>query len=347
MRFLVVRPDRIGDVILSTPVFTAIKKKYPDSHLTVMVRENVASLVRGLKESNDIDSVMIYDPEVAHAGIKGWFKLIKEIRSERFDTVIVLHSLARLAWAVFFAGVPRRIGPLSKIHSFFTYNLGKRQRRSQVRMHEAEYNLDLVGKLGITRDSSEYKTRIYLPDKMRKDAEIWLKEKGWKRGDKLIAVHPGMGGSALNWPEANYTGLIKSLLEKNYGVLLTGGPAEGDLLERIQYTLKLDMSESSLKNLIIYTDSRSRSVDFLAGLYSIADVVVAPSTGPLHIAVALEKPVVCFYPSIRVQSAKRWGPYATMPGMAEVLVSETEDMGSISVSSALNCVNKQLLSLRR
>ncbi|MGK5086220.1 glycosyltransferase family 9 protein, partial [Bdellovibrionota bacterium FG-2] len=59
---------------------------------------------------------------------------------------------------------------------------------------------------------------------------------------------------------------------------------------------------------IFYGGADSLGLDFLAGLFSAMQVVVAPSTGPLHLAVALGKPVVSFYPPIRVQSAKRWGP---------------------------------------
>ena len=63
-------------------------------------------------------------------------------------------------------------------------------------------------------------------------------------------------------------------------------------------------------------------IDQLAGLMSWADVVVAPSTGPLHLAVALGKPVLTFYPPIRVQSAIRWGPYRKEENKDAVLVPE-------------------------
>src|SRR5690606_21287429 len=113
------------------PVFEVVKKHYPRSHLTVMVRESVAPLLRGLPW---IDEVLVYDPDRKHHGVRGFRLLIAQIRKRGFRIAVVLQSEARLAAAVFFARIRYRIGPFSKLHSFFFYNRGVRQRRSQVEM---------------------------------------------------------------------------------------------------------------------------------------------------------------------------------------------------------------------
>jgi heptosyltransferase-3 len=93
-------------------------------------------------------------------------------------------------------------------------------------------------------------------------------------------------------------------------------------------------------------------------LYAETSLVVAPSTGPLHLAVAAGKPVVTFYPPIKVQSALRWGPYVADESRASVLVPEVycgEDftcrgslcnyypcMKSLTVAQALEQANFQL-----
>jgi heptosyltransferase-2 len=81
LRILVVRPDRIGDVILSTPVFEVIKRHYPNSKLAVMVQAPVAPLMDGL---SSVDEVIIYDPNGRHAGLRGFLRLLREIRVKRF-----------------------------------------------------------------------------------------------------------------------------------------------------------------------------------------------------------------------------------------------------------------------
>jgi len=314
LEILVVRPDRLGDVILSTPVFETIKRNYPQSRLTVMVSEAVASVIRGLE---CVDEVMIFDPTGKHSGFAGFFRLLAEIKAHRFRIAVLLQSQRRIAFALFFARIKYRVGPLSKMHSFFLLNRGLRQRRSQVEMHEADYNLQLLRRIGIRAGSRRVPTQVHISEEARRAARIFLEAKGWNESDKLIAVHPGMGGSALNWPEHHYIEFVRALLKEGHKVILTGGPSEGTLLNRISDSLG-ELSEKFW----IYGGVGVGSIENLGGIFSFASLVVAPSTGPLHLAVALGKPVVTFYPPVRVQSALRWGPYLADEKRARVLVPE-------------------------
>jgi lipopolysaccharide heptosyltransferase II len=316
---LVVRPDRLGDVILSTPVLEVIKKKYPQAHISVLVRAGVAPLLRGL---SSIDQVLIFDPDHRHAGLRGFFRLVAELKAGQFRFAIVLQSNWKIAMAVFFAGIRDRIGPLSKLHSFIFYNLGVRQRRSQVEMHEADYNLSLLKKIGIRSSSRQIQTRVSIAEGIVLEARQWLEKKGWTpEGRQTIVIHPGMGGSALNWPESHYQDLVKALVLEGYQVLVTGGAGEVALLDRMEVEVS-PFVQGALGKLIFYRGSVSQSIDFLGGLLKHADLMIAPSTGPLHLAVALNLPVVTFFPPIRVQSAIRWGPYLADEQRASVLVPE-------------------------
>ena len=150
---------------------------------------------------------------------------------------------------------------------------------------------------------------------------------------------------------------MRALLRENRQVLLTAGPAESELTARIQEAL--GPLPGPLKDkLISYVNSEAEPVTFLGALYSHASLVVAPSTGPLHLAVAVGVPVVTFYPPIRVQSALRWGPYLPDETRASILVPEVycgEDftcrgslchyypcMKSLTVAQALEQANIQL-----
>ena len=354
---MVVRPDRLGDVILSTPVFGVIKRFYPKSELTVMVRESVAPLIRGIPS---VDRVLVYEPERRHAGFKGFFRLLREVRGSGFRIAVVLQSQWKIAAACFFANIRYRVGPLSALHSFLFYNRGVRQRRSQVEMHEADYNLQLLRRLGIRVGTRKFPTTIAVGEAARERALEWLSSKGWKKDEPLVVVHPGMGGSALNWPEAQYVELVRALLKEGRQVLVSGGPLEAELLTRVEQSLsnneQAPAGDEQGSLLIIYRGGGT--VEDLAALYANAAVVVAPSTGPLHVAVALGRPVVTFYPPIRVQSALRWGPYRQDEENASVLVPEVycgQDfkclghvchyfpcMKSLTVGQALEQVNAQL-----
>jgi ADP-heptose:LPS heptosyltransferase len=341
-------------VILSTPVFEAIKKHYPRAHLTVLVREAVAPLLRGL---SGVDEVMVYDPDRKHRGLKGIGLLAAQLRKREFRIGVVLQSNWRVALALFLGRVRYRVGPLSKIHSFLYYNRGVRQRRSHVEMHETDYNLQLLRRLGIRVSTRRIDTAVSLPVEMIEQAREWLKAHGLSSPDTkdqaLIVVHPGMGGSALNWPESHYVEFVRALLRENRRVLLTAGPAEAALIERIREALG-----PLQEKLAAYVNTKGDPVTFLGALYRHASLVVAPSTGPLHLAVALGAPVVTFYPPIRVQSALRWGPYLKDEARASILVPEVycgEDftcrgslchyypcMKSLTVAQALEQANIQL-----
>lgn len=355
---LVIRGDRLGDVLLSTPVFSAIKQNFKGAKLTVMVQDFVAPVIRGLPE---VDEVLVYDPRGKHAGIRGFFRLLGELRTRRFRMAILLQSQFRLAAAVFGAGIRYRVGPLSKIYSFFFYNRGLRQRRSKVEMHEADYNLQLLRRIGVRVAGRAQETHAAVSPEKREAARKWLGESGWDSSQTLIAIHPGMGGSALNWPELHYVELTKALVHEGRTVVLTGGAAESALVDRIADAVHKGAadSEKGTGKLLIYRGGENgRNLEDLGGVYSHATVVVAPSTGPLHLAVALGRPVVTFYPPIRVQSAIRWGPYLKDEDRASILVPDNycgEDlqcrgpvchyypcMSRLSVSEALTEVHHQI-----
>ena len=314
VRILVIRPDRIGDVILSTPVFEIIKQNYPHSHLTVMVRENLLPLLQGLSA---IDQLMIFDPEGKHAGFKGFFRLFNEMRRGRFRIAVALQTHWKIAFAVFCAHVRHRVGPWSKFYSYLFYNRGMIQHRSNVEMHEADYNLQLLRKIGIRAISREIQTQVAISDSVKQQALDWLKENKWRSAEPLLIVHPGMGGSALNWPEQHYVDLLVALLDEGKQILVTGGASEKQLIDNIKHGLG-----SRADKIFFFLAEPSVGVDFLGALFLQAQVVIAPSTGPLHLAVAVGKRVVTFYSPIRVQSAIRWGPYLEDETKASILVPE-------------------------
>jgi heptosyltransferase-2 len=296
-KIFVVRPDHIGDVILSTPVFQAIKKHHPQANLTIFVQQMVAPLVQGLP---CVDHCMIFDPSGRHRGILGFFRLVKEIRKERFAIAVVLQSHRKIAAALFFAQVGCRIGPWSKLHSFLFYSEGIRQRRSRVQMHEADYNLQLLRSLQINIPSRSILTQVSISSEVRQKAQSLLQQKGWTAEKKLIVVHPGMRGSALNWPQSHYEDLILALLQDQNQVLVSGGPGDFEVLSRIRTNLQQQP----------WFYCGEEPIDFLGGLFCVSDLVVVGGTGPLHLAVALGRNVLTFHSPILVQSAKRWGPYA-------------------------------------
>lgn len=327
-RILIVRTDKIGDVVLTTPAIAALRKRFPQAYLVGLTSPLAGSIFRG---NPHLNQTIILDP-AQFSGVMGFFRLIKRIRAEKFEAAVAFQTRMPVAAALFFAGIRYRMGPLSKWWSWIFYNMGRRQNRSSVEMHEADYNIQLLRDFRITVADSWEKTYLQVNDEARREALRFFVEKGLSKKYKTIAIHPGMSGSALNWPEQHYIALGRHLA-KRYNILITGGPGEGPLVDRVYEGIS--KNQSHVPNQPMFTKyAGEKGLDEMIAILDQCDGVVAPSTGPMHLAVALGKKVVTVFSPIRVQSAVRWGPYG-VPSGSNLGISP-EDQTSVLVPD-VNC----------
>ncbi len=319
---LVVRADRIGDLTLSTPVFKAIQVGMPGSMVSALVHTDMLPVVR---HNPHLTEVLTYDPKAAHKGVAGFYRLVRQLRSKRYDTVVHLQMQFKLAAACYFAGIKTRIGPYSKLYSYVFLNNGMKQKRSRVEMHEADYNQMLLRRMGIRVPSRQYDPVVVVDDQAAARIKKWLSDSLGER--KFIVVHPGMRGSALNWPEGYYIDLVAKLAARGHNVVIGGTITETTLLERVKDGALKELTTLGHKEvpgvITVYSSPHSHTgLDDYIALLSYAGVVVAPSTGPLHLAAALGRSTVSFYPPIKVQSALRWGPYVADESKHSVFVPD-------------------------
>ncbi|MDZ7343853.1 MAG: glycosyltransferase family 9 protein [candidate division KSB1 bacterium] len=332
-KILVVRTDRLGDVILSTPVATALKKKLAHIHITFLARRYTAEITRchpHIDETLEIDGAEI-------AGQSA--NLMTSLRQRKFDAAVVLYPRPQLAWAIWKSGIPQRIGTGYRWYSFL-FNRRLFEHRKTAARHEAEYNLNLLQPLGINDARVEF--HFTLPPNQK--AQIDAKLNALGVGPHPVILHAGSGGSAREWPPENFAGLA-DLVHQALGlqILLTGAPEEEELVEFIR-------RQSATKPLSL---CGRLTITELAALLRRAAVFVGNSSGPLHLAVMVGAPVVAFYPPIQACRPERWGPYGRL---ADVLMSQTEEcwrcrrtqarvcdcMRNISVNSAFKKIQEKL-----
>jgi ADP-heptose:LPS heptosyltransferase len=140
---------------------------------------------------------------------------------------------------------------------------------------------------------------LAIPKEADKAASKLLRELNVPEGHPIIIIHPGSGGSAMDLPASRFNELILSIEKENLGtVLVTGNKNEAALCAQV-------CDGTKAKDL-----SGKFSLVELMGIIGKSDIFVSNSTGTLHIAAALGKNVIGFYPKIKVCSAKRWGPYS-------------------------------------
>jgi ADP-heptose:LPS heptosyltransferase len=305
VKILVARPDRLGDLLISTPVFRALKKASPNAVVFALVKRANFEVLEG---NPDVDGMLEFD-EGRHSGIPGAVRLSKEIAKGGYDASVSLFTRYEVALALRLAGVRTRIGPGAKLHSYILYNHCIRQDRSKCDKHEAEYNLELLKPLGVVGDV-ERRTYFHLTAEEEKRGRDYVAGLAKGNEGKTVAVHPGMGGSAKNWSMEKYAGLVRMIAGKGARVLLTGLENERGMLERLR-------SEAGVPAGI----ETGVTLRQLASIYKACAAFFGPSTGPMHLANAVGTPVVCVYSPVRVQSPKRWGPFS--PG-ATVITPDVE-----------------------
>ena len=198
-RIIVSRTDKIGDLVLSIPSFYMLRKMYPKAEIVVLVRKYNYEIVENLPY---IDRVIKIDDYRQR-------ELLEKIKHFKADVFIALYNDSYVAQLAKASKANWRIGPLSKLNSFFTYNKGVWQKRSKSVKNEAEYNLDLIKKLDpeLFEENYEINTEIYLDKEHRKAVEIFRRENNIE--GKILVVNPFMGGSAKNITDEQYAHLLK------------------------------------------------------------------------------------------------------------------------------------------
>lgn len=291
---LVVRTDRIGDVLLSTPVLSGLREQFPDSRIAMLVSPYAREVVDGHPA---LDDVFVDDQAGKHRGFLGWLRLVGDIRAQRFDALVVLHPTLRLALLGVIAGIPVRVGSGYRAYGVL-FNRRVYEHRKDARRHEVEYNMRIAAALGVQATPSP--PIIVIPDAARQAIASRLDAWGVETTDTLVALHPGSGGSARSWPAASFAALGDRLaMECGARVVLTGGPSERALVESV-------IGQMRTRPLTIVGET---TIKELAALLAVCQLCVTNSTGPLHLAAAVGTPTVALFCPITPCSPVRWGPY--------------------------------------
>ena len=336
---LVIRNDKLGDFMLAWPAFSLIKQQYPDAKITALVpayTQPMANLCPW------IDDVIIDDQH--KSALADAVHLSRKIRERHFDTSISLFSEMRTTLALWLARVPQRYGPATKLaQAFLNHRL--RQKRSSSSKPEYEYNTDLV-RFYIT-DQGDSPQDLQGPPYLAFDKEDLQQLKDQYRqqhkidpDNKLILLHAGSGGSAINLSSEQFAALARQLTTLNKAhIVLTAGPGEENTAKTISMLLA-DVPHS----VFLSTEGLENFSRFI----SIADLFISGSTGPLHIAGALNVPVAAFYPARRSATPLRWQTLSAEDrrlAFSPEKYSGDQDMQTIDIDNAAREINQFLVRL--
>lgn len=290
MNVLIVRPDGIGDVILSIPVATELKRLVPGVRVGFLTNPMAAP-------------VLDRHPDVDYVRTVRWTDSFRHLRGAFLggvEAAIFLKPFRRLLWAAFLARVPIRVATGFRWYSVLA-NRRIYEHRSEFLRHESEYNVAMLRGLGLRPRTGNRPILIVSEEERQSGQQRWE-----TMPSPRVVVHPG-GHSARRWKPERFRALAVEFVQQGFGVILTGSEKERNEFEHeVLSEAPFPSGISNLSNLM-----GCLSVRDLMGVIAAADVVVSGATGPAHMAAALGTGVVSLFDPRRNNLPTRWRPLGT------------------------------------
>jgi heptosyltransferase-2 len=278
MRILIFEVNWRGDVLFSTPAIRAIRKRYPDSFIAVLVVGRCREI---LEQNPNIDEIIIYEEYQRHKSLLGKLKLIRELGRKKFDQVFIFHRSFTRALMVYLAGIPERIGYNTKKRGFL---LTKKIELPEQGLHKVEYFLNMVQAAGISGERKFYE--FYISEGEKAWARQTLSAQGINDNDFLVVLNPGGNWKPKRWFPDRFAEVGDRLVKDyNARVIITGSLRDRALAEEIAGLMKAKPISFCGK-----TDLKK-----LGALLEKADLVISGDSGPMHIAVALGTRVIALF----------------------------------------------------
>lgn len=278
-KILIIRIDRIGDIILSTPALRALRQSYPKAQVHLLVSDYTKDLVVNNKNA---DKIIIFK---------------KDILDNDYDLAIALHPGIIENKLTFKSGAKFRIGYSGRGGSFYLTDIIKDDRDIRVR-HEVISALEAVGRAGCSIEDKSLE--VSLSKEGEAFADEFFRENKLSKDDFVVMIHPGARQEYIRWKKDGFAEVADRLIkEKNAKIILLSGKDELDLIT--------DVKSLMHEEPIIVSDIALRELVSLTGKVKL---FIGNSTGPMHIASALKIPLIAIFGARHpLDSLEAWGPW--------------------------------------
>jgi 3-deoxy-D-manno-octulosonic-acid transferase/heptosyltransferase-1 len=330
----------------------ALKKQYPEAGIDWLVEEDASDLLIGHPALNRVIisrrkfwQKLLFQRGKFSGALREIGRFLHELRSRKYDWVIDNHGILKSGLLVGLSRGKRKIcfkasaGIADEGSYLFT---NERYKPLSIEKHALERYLDLISQAGVRVDSARLEFPV--PPESLKRAENLLSQNGFF-SPPIVAVHPMARWLTKQWPLSNFARLISVLTERKASVIITGSPQDEDPVREI--LRGLDFSPRVL-NLVGKTNLRE-----LAGVFSLSDLVLTLDTGPMHLAAAVNAPLIALFGPT---APWRTGPYGNSPVIIRKPLacspcfrkkcSSLQCMNSITVEEVLVAALKKLKIMR-
>lgn len=281
----VLRLSAIGDTCNAVAAVQAIQKKHPQAAITWVIGRTEASLLQGLP---GVEFVVFDKKE----GFGAFRKLRRQLRERRFDVLLSMQLAFRANLVSLCISARRRIGydksRSKELHSLF---INERIRPANG-PHVVDTFMQFAEAIGVRVAEPKWNMPVATADRK------WASDALARNCKRHLMIVPAASARERNWQPERYAALVDHAASKGFAVYLCGGPTE---LEIELASQVCTLSKSEPHNLV----GRSNLKQLFA-LIEAVDLLVAPDTGPIHMAVAADTPVIGLYAH---SNPSRTGPY--------------------------------------
>jgi heptosyltransferase-2 len=276
----------IGDAVMSVPAIEALHARFPNCEIVLVSKPWVSEIYWNHPA---VSRQIVYDAEGEHRGARGLWKLVQQLRSERFDAAILLQNAFQAAWMAWCAGIPLRIGYARDGRSSLLSEAFEVPARASYG-HEAYYYLQLLFRSGlIEKPQTVEEVHLHLAEAERRWALKQLQTVGLSGRRFLIGICPGASfGAAKRWLPDRYANLADRLIDAlGADVLIFGSRAETPLADAVA---------RAMAHTPVLVAGKTTLREFMA-LLARCHLVVTNDSGPMHLAAALGLPLLAIFGS--------------------------------------------------
>jgi predicted lipopolysaccharide heptosyltransferase III len=306
VNLLLVRLRLIGDVVFTTPLIRALRRRYPDARLTYLVEDAAAPVVANNPHLDDVVTIR-------HS--RGWRRLVddlgvaRRLRARRFDVVVDLHGGPRSAWLTWATRAPVRVG-YDVPGREWMYTRVFHRPRDRGPIHSVENQWQLLGEvdpaLAAPADPARDRVEMAVAPDARAALSRRLAGYGVADGSQILVLHVSAGNPFRRWPESSFAELAAGLAcgGARRCVLVTSGPSDHAAAARVVETARRTAAQAAPR----IVDAEGLPLGELRALMDRAVLFVGGDSGPLHVASTSDVPIVGLYgPTLPIRSAP-WRP---------------------------------------
>ncbi len=292
MKILVINLMHLGDLMLVTPALTTLRKNFPTAHLALLADKKLADLV---ELNKNLDECILIDKTISDL-----LKAIPKLRAENFDLVINLHRNERASALAAFSGGKKIVGYAKPLFSWlFAKTMPNPSIARHIKhgfkteyipgsQHQVHSHFDVLQQACGVEKIFDNGLEMWISDAASREAEKIFRE-NFSDGVKVIAFNIGASWLTKRWLDSYFAECADILLERGYGVAFLGGTMDAEIVS----SCVAKMNHRDSDRLKIFTGKFSLAI--LAGFLDNCVLFLTTDSGPMHIGVARNIPIVTMF----------------------------------------------------